>query len=80
MLCCAMLCYAVNLVRLCATDLQYPSMNISVSRNITEIGALINGTCVDAGSANLLNVTIFNSSGTERILDYYVEPVTEYWE
>ena len=54
--------------------------NISISRNITEIGAMINGTCVDQGSANLLNVTIFNSSGTEKILDYYVEPVTEYWE
>ena len=44
------------------------------------IGAMVDGKCIDEGMAALLNVTIFNASGTERVLSYYVEPVTEYWE
>ena len=50
-------------------------------RNITTIGAMYNKECIDEGTAHLLNITIYNSTGTDKpILSYYVEPVTEYWE
>lgn len=55
--------------------------NFTDSRNITTIGAMYNKECIDEGTAHLLNITIYNSTGTDKpILSYYVEPVTEYWE
>lgn len=42
---------------------------------------MINGTCVSASMAEAQNVTVFFSKAyNDSQLDYYVEPVTEYWE
>ncbi|WAR01042.1 S6A13-like protein [Mya arenaria] len=54
--------------------------SFNVSGNVTEVGALFNGTCISSAAAAFQNITIYLSALYNETIGYQVDPVTEYWE